>query len=231
MVDAADTTAEARRAQAMTREEREQRIAELRDANAEAEARIEERRRDREENPLDHMIVADARETQDSNDLHHGEPVGAPPMRSAASSGVIYRDYRGGEPTPAPADALAAFNGDGGNLDDYSKGVVKFVCTVIDEERARARKERAAERASEQSERNAELAKFQIEIDDLRGRISDVLRDVSARLDETSKALSTLAADVVRENRDRQALFNTLESHFHELKAFVRGTVKDWSAM
>jgi hypothetical protein len=57
-----------------------------------------------------------------------------------------------------------------------------------------------------------------------------MLGDALARLDKSGKAIATLASEVVSERRDREALFATLENNFTELRAFVRGCVRDWGS-
>src|SRR5262249_14447065 len=134
-----------------------------------------------------------------------------------------------GDATPAAiAPDAAPSNDDGDRINDREKALIKFVMVYVeeklDEERWIARKERADERASEAGDRDAELGKLQVEVDQLRGALNNALK----RLETSGKAVSRLAAQVTAEQRDRAALFDTLEGSFGELKAFVRGTVRDW---
>jgi len=95
----------------MTRHEREQRIAELREQIAEGEARIEERRRAREENPFSEIerMTADQRFTKDTSDLVYtepvDEPVASPPIRKNDEPATIYRRYDPSPETPSNGGA------------------------------------------------------------------------------------------------------------------------------
>jgi hypothetical protein len=49
-------------------------------------------------------------------------------------------------------------------------------------------------------------------------------------LDQNDDKIKALAAELERERADRQALFDAFENRFSELRAFVRGTMHDWTS-
>jgi hypothetical protein len=92
----------------MTKDERLERIAELRDANAASEARIAELERKRLEDPFT-FDLADARLTGDESDLCFGsavgEPAGAAPVaKSEPGLGLVYRTQENAQASGAATD-------------------------------------------------------------------------------------------------------------------------------
>jgi hypothetical protein len=207
----------------MTPEKRLQQISELADANERAYAEIERRAAAHEADPLGFdavMLLADRRVTGDESDLCYGDatdtPVGSPYMRRSPDvRGLVYRT-RDDAMAPAPQPAPAPSNGNGIFGDWRDDHLAKNLGVII----ATLRKEWRAEIERERGRYERKLAELQGENAELRHM-----------LDTSGKAVSRLAAEVVSERRDREALFATLEQNFCELKAFVRGVTRDfWSA-
>jgi hypothetical protein len=94
----------------VTPEERLDWIDRLQREAAEGRARVEERRRQREENPLDYLEAADARLTQDPSDLHFTAPT--EPLEGQGSAYTRRGNGAGNALQPAPAPSSADEAGD-----------------------------------------------------------------------------------------------------------------------
>jgi hypothetical protein len=223
----------------VTLQERLQRIGELRDQNAEARDRLARQEREREENPermQDHLLAADVRETFTPGDLmftaptggeDEGEPAGdAYTRKTDPGRGMVFRTQENAQvasPAAAPApsnghdDSWAAWNAWLRSHLDIERDVVgKAMGTVI----AQVRKEFGNDLV-QRDRRIAELVAENLEI-------KAMLADMLKHYDQSAKAIARLARDVVAETRDRQALFDTLEQSFCELRAYMRGVARDW---
>jgi hypothetical protein len=240
VVDAANRSeAKNEGAQAVTLQERLQRIETLRDENAEARDRLARQEREREEDPArmqDHLLAADVRETFTPGDLMFtaptsdedaAEPAGGRYVRRTDSRGMIYKVGPENEPAPASPGGGAPFSEEDGSWAawnawlrghlDIERGVVaKAMGTVV----AEMRKEWHHDLV-ERDRRIAELVAENLEI-------KAMLADVLKHCDQGTRAIAKLAHDVVAETRDRQALFDALENNFTELRAYMRGVARDW---
>jgi hypothetical protein len=49
--------------------------------------------------------------------------------------------------------------------------------------------------------------------------------------DQNDDKIKALAAELENERRDRAALFDKLENNLHEMRAFLKGTIRDWNAV
>jgi hypothetical protein len=204
----------------MTTEERLQRIAKLRDDNERSRDRIAEREAERDRDPyaMQNFLMADARVAKDAGDLHftepletpRGEPVEALYVRQTDSRGMLFRVG----PENAAAPTAAAIWASQMGLDDGDALAQALAAIVV------------ATKKELRAEFQRELAELRAENAELKSMLGDVLK----RLETCGKAVSRLAADVVSERRDREALFGTLENRFSELRAFVRGTIRDWTS-
>jgi len=243
----------------MDRIERLDLIDRLARENAEAHERIAELERKRLEDPLSEIAVDGREIADDTGLRFGEplEGQGAPYFHRDGGQGILYRTGPENAPAHAPAADAAAFNLFGDERDRTLSRALGFVIVhereslrkaLAARDRKIARLEKQIEAMQEKFEA-AERDAIEVYSSNTERRLATIEGDnirLKALLDadgpkpgrktrygdggsDTAKAIAKLAADVVRETRDRQALFDTLESRFAELKAFVRGTVRDWS--
>jgi len=176
----------------VTPEERLDLIDRLQRENAESEARIEARQTAREADPLAFEIVADARDTQDfSNDLHHGEPIGAAPVQRNDGAGILYRTSEQIAEAPAGADdgpPSDAEESPGLFGDERDQELAKAIALVAIELRREFRNQiirLMREHVSDRAEMRRERALLYDEIKTLRRRLD---LNEHGRVDELARA-------------------------------------------
>jgi hypothetical protein len=191
----------------MTPDEREQRIAELRDQIAAGEARIAERQAAREADPAGF----------DRAEREH-ESIGSPYVQKKHEAGDLVYRVTETPLTLAPVPGAAASSAD----QDWREEVVEAVSELVVHERQRERQERAAEFVT----RDRRISELEGELRETKGMLADVLK----RFERAEDVARNLAASVAREHQDRQALYAAMEQRFAGLNGLVRGFMQDWNA-
>jgi len=80
----------------------------------------------------------------------------------------------------------------------------------------------------EQRQRRADATQHGLHAENL--ELKSLLGTVLQRLEKSDAAVKALAAELVSARKDQEALIDSFESRFAELRAFVRGSVRDWTA-
>ena len=191
----------------MTPDEREQRIAELRDQIAAGEARIAERQAAREADPAGF----------DRAEREH-ESIGSPYVQKKHEAGDLVYRVTETPLTLAPVPGAAASSAD----QDWREEVVEAVSELVVHEHQRERQERAAEFVT----RDRRISELEGELRETKGMLADVLK----RFERAEDVARNLAASVAREHQDRQALYAAMEQRFAGLNGLVRGFMQDWNA-
>ena len=197
----------------MTRSEREALIERLQAANVDSTVEIERRAAAREADPFSasEMMLADARDTHASGDLHYTDPAdggGSPPVSENDDRGILYRRYDNRALYDGPDD------GDGGGelmqaLDRFADATTK----ALDDD---ARK----------------LAELRAENVEVKGLLADALAKVGkleGRLDEADTKLRNMAADVDAERKDHLARMSAFKVELAELRGRVSAVLRDWT--
>jgi hypothetical protein len=211
----------------MSPEERLERMAELREQNAESEARIGERERARLQDPVrmqDHILATDTTLTKHTGDLCFTEPLESPYARKTRGNGMLYR--RGPENGMLTAPQSVSVSSSETEA-DYS-GWERWMAAHLAAERdviARAMGDVVlATRRELRQERDAALLARDRQISILQGELADAKRLLTDALTRFSK----LEADLKAETNMRDALVNALELQFVELRGRVSGVLRDY---
>jgi hypothetical protein len=206
-MDAPGANPESCGAQAMTRDEREQRIAELSEQIAEGEARIEARRRAREADPFaydDHLRAERAAEPERDAYVQQND----------AAAGLVYKRMDDAlQPAPEP---------DWSQWEAWLKGHLD----ILREEMIDAVAEGMVEFFKQKRhELDRELTVLRNENAELKAMLGDVV----ARLGEADTKLRNMAADVDGERKDHIGRMTAFQVEVAELRGRMGAILRDFT--
>jgi hypothetical protein len=196
----------------MTREERLDLIERLQVDNDESRERAEERRRQREADPLkmnDFIMAAAMVATKDAGDLHFTQPVETP---RSEPLGALYVRQIDGPPENAAAHAARADTVPS-DVEDWRDEVARSMAEVV----IATRRELRAEYAKALAMRDRRITKLEAQNTLLRGKLDDAL-----------KKIESVAAEVDAGHKDRDALVASFQVEVAELRGRMGAILRDF---
>ena len=204
----------------MTRSEREALVERLQAANVDSTVEIERRAAAREADPFSarEMMVADARDTHASGDLHYTGPAddeGSPPVReNDAPGGLVYRRYENAPAASPEPDWSPWENWLKAHLDNLREELVDGMAEGM-----------AGYFAQKRLEIDRELAVLRNTNADLRQMLGDTLK----RLEQADTKLRNMAADVDGERKDHIGRMTAFQVEVAELRGRMGAILRDFT--